>query len=292
MDGTLLATTLLLLPCLHAVAAGLRITKVEVPRYLIVGKQATLRCHLALEGDVLYSLKWWKDGKQFYQYIPQNNPPNVVFTVPGITVNPQHAELNEVELVDVQATSTGQYKCEVVAEGPTFNTDVMAANMTILDTPDEPPRITGLEPNYRDGETIALNCTSSRSRPPAALTWTLNGRQVGPEHLLTYPVVSEGKPALHTSTLGLSLTARPHLFAGGTLDLRCSATLHEYVWRSDVTATLDNVTYSQPHHLPTLSKTNGSSGQGVSLSLLLLMMLMMTVIATALSPLSHSPLVT
>lgn len=58
-----------------------------MPRYLIVGKQATLRCHLALEGDVLYSLKWWKDGKQFYQYIPQNNPPNVVFTVPGITVN-------------------------------------------------------------------------------------------------------------------------------------------------------------------------------------------------------------
>ncbi|XP_050720841.1 cell adhesion molecule 3-like [Eriocheir sinensis] len=281
MAAPLLQTVLLLLPCLHAVTAGLRITKVEVPRYLIVGKQATLRCHLALEGDVLYSLKWWKDGKQFYQYIPQNDPPNVVFTVPGITINPKHAELNEVELVDVQTSSTGQYKCEVVAEGPTFNTDTMTANMTILDTPDEPPRISGLEGTYREGETITLNCTSSRSRPPATLTWSINGRQVGPEHLVTYPVHSEGSPQLHTTTLGLTLTTRPSLFASGALDLRCSATLHDYVWRSDATVTLENVTYSQPHHLPTLSKTNSSGGVELCLSLLLLTMLLLTLTSAA-----------
>ena len=58
-----------------------------MPRYLVVGESANLKCHYELEGEVLYSLKWWKDGRQFYQYIPLNTPKVVVFTVPGVTVN-------------------------------------------------------------------------------------------------------------------------------------------------------------------------------------------------------------
>ncbi|XP_069188533.1 nephrin [Procambarus clarkii] len=254
-----LVATLVVFPLLHGVATGLRITEVEVPRYLVVGQKATLRCHLALEGEVLYSLKWWKDGKQFYQYIPQNKPPAVVFTVPGITINPARSGLNEVELLDVQSSSTGTYRCEVVAEAPTFNTHVMSANMTIVDTPDTKPRVSGLEAAYRDGEKISLNCTSLRSRPPAQLTWSINGQEIAQEHLVRYSAASEGDPALHTTTLGLSLTARTSLFTDGALELRCSATVHVYEWSTDVTLHLDNVTYSQPHHLPTLQQTDAAS---------------------------------
>ncbi|XP_047471548.1 uncharacterized protein LOC125026986 [Penaeus chinensis] len=124
--------TVVVFPLLQTIVAGLRVTEVEVPRYLVVGQSATLRCHVALEGEVLYSLKWWKDGKQFYQYIPQNNPPAVVFTVPGITINPAKSGLDEVEMMDVQSSSSGQYRCEVVAEAPTFTTHVLSANMTIV----------------------------------------------------------------------------------------------------------------------------------------------------------------
>ncbi|XP_071535732.1 uncharacterized protein [Panulirus ornatus] len=257
--ATPLMTTLVVFPLLQGIASGLRVTKVEVPRYLIVGQRANLRCHLALEGEVLYSLKWWKDGKQFYQYIPQNDPPAVVFTVPGITINPARSGLNEVELLDVQTSSSGNYRCEVVAEAPRFKTDFMAANMTIVDTPDTKPRVTGLEPAYRDGETIALNCTSLRSRPPASLTWSLNGQEIPSESLVTYPPTTEGDPALHTSTLGLKLKARTNLFTDGTLELRCSATVHAYEWTTDVSVHLDNVTYSQPHHLPTLQLSDAAS---------------------------------
>nr|XP_053651961.1 uncharacterized protein LOC128701980 [Cherax quadricarinatus]XP_053651962.1 uncharacterized protein LOC128701980 [Cherax quadricarinatus] len=265
-----LVVTLVVFPLLHGVAAGLRITEVEVPRYLIVGQKATLRCHLALEGEVLYSLKWWKDGKQFYQYIPQNKPPAVVFTVPGITINPARSGLHEVELLDVQSSSTGTYRCEVVAEAPTFNTHVMSANMTIVDTPDTKPKVGGLEASYRDGETISLNCTSPRSRPPATLTWSINGHQIAQEHLVKYPAASEGDPALHTTTLGLHLTARTSLFIDGSLELRCSATVHVYEWSTDVCLHLDNVTYSQPHHLPTLQQTDTASSCLSSCSLVLL----------------------
>ncbi|XP_042209385.1 uncharacterized protein LOC121857409 [Homarus americanus] len=253
-----LVASLFVFPLLQCIAAGLRITEVEVPRYLMVGQKATLRCQLALEGEVLYSLKWWKDGKQFYQYIPLNKPPAVVFTVPGITINPARSGLHEVELLDVQSSSTGNYRCEVVAEGPTFNTHVMSANMTIVDTTDTKPRVTGLEASYRDGETISLNCTSLRSRPPSTLTWSNNGQKIAKEHLVSYPsATSEDDPT--TTTLGLVLTAHASLFTDGTLDLRCSATVHAYEWSTDVSLHLDNVTYSQPHHLPTLQQTDAAT---------------------------------
>ncbi|XP_068241267.1 uncharacterized protein [Palaemon carinicauda] len=246
-------------PLFHCLVSGLRITEVDVPRYLVVGQKATLRCHFALDGEVLYSLKWWKDGKQFYQYIPDNKPPSVVFTVPGITVNPARSGLDEVELMDVQSSSSGQYRCEIVGEGPTFTTHVMSANMTIVDTPDSRPTISGLEPTYRDGETIALNCTSPRSNPPAKLSWTIDGHDIAEDHLVRYPSSAEGDPPLHTTTLGLILTARASIFTQDRLQLRCSATVHEYEWSTDVSVQLDNVTYSQPHHLPTLQQTDGAS---------------------------------
>ena len=40
--------------------------------------------------------------------------------------------LDEVELVDVRGDSSGLYKCEVVAEAPTFATDYKEAHLTVL----------------------------------------------------------------------------------------------------------------------------------------------------------------
>ena len=68
-------------------SSGLRVSGVEVPHHLVVGQRATLKCHVDLDGEILYSLKWWKNGMQFYQFIPNNKPPAVVFTVEGISVN-------------------------------------------------------------------------------------------------------------------------------------------------------------------------------------------------------------
>ena len=73
--------------CISFVFLGLNISKIEVPRFLLVGQSATLRCHFDPEGEIIYSMTWWKDGGQFYQYKPSNDPPAVVFTQPGIAVN-------------------------------------------------------------------------------------------------------------------------------------------------------------------------------------------------------------
>lgn len=40
-----------------------------------------------MDGEDLYSVKWYKDGHEFYRYLPSNFPPALVFRMPGISVD-------------------------------------------------------------------------------------------------------------------------------------------------------------------------------------------------------------
>ena len=84
--------------CLHAninvplVPAGqrcdaLRLFKVDVPAEAVVGTSATLRCRYDLEGDTLYSVKWYKNGKEFFRFVLKDSPPSQIFPLEGIRVN-------------------------------------------------------------------------------------------------------------------------------------------------------------------------------------------------------------
>ena len=60
---------------------------VEVPRYQTVGGRARLICNYDLGKESLYSVKWYKEGKEFYRYVPGDKPPWQVFNVSDITVD-------------------------------------------------------------------------------------------------------------------------------------------------------------------------------------------------------------
>ena len=47
---------------------------------------ARLECHYNLDGEALYSVKWYKDGHEFYRYVPRDMPPAQVFELAGISV--------------------------------------------------------------------------------------------------------------------------------------------------------------------------------------------------------------
>jgi hypothetical protein len=49
---------------------------------------------------------------------------------------------------------------------------------SVLAIPEEGPRIHGGKPRYQTGDTVNVNCTSGRSKPPAHLTWYINSEQV------------------------------------------------------------------------------------------------------------------
>lgn len=48
---------------------------------------ARLECNYDLDDDVLYSVKWYKDLREFYRYIPQEIPSATVFTETGLKVD-------------------------------------------------------------------------------------------------------------------------------------------------------------------------------------------------------------
>ena len=46
-----------------------------------------LECLYDMEGDALYSVKWYRNGKEFYRHIPSDSPPTAVFSQPGLLVD-------------------------------------------------------------------------------------------------------------------------------------------------------------------------------------------------------------
>lgn len=66
---------------------GLRMLELVVPEHVARGQNIRLECNFNLDGETLYSVKWYKDGNEFYRYVPQDKPPVLVFPLPGVTAN-------------------------------------------------------------------------------------------------------------------------------------------------------------------------------------------------------------
>ncbi|ROT78592.1 hypothetical protein C7M84_002682 [Penaeus vannamei] len=100
-----------------------------------------------------------------------------------------------------------------------------------LPPPTEPPTsgpvITGGRKTYRVNDTVELMCTSSPSRPPAHLSWRINGRPAPQEHVTKdRPYVAHD--GLLTQISRLAFVARPHHFEGGNLEVKCVAEISEH----------------------------------------------------------------
>lgn len=71
--------------------------KLVFPPVVRVGDEATLLCLYDLEGEPLYSVKWYRGNHEFYRYMPKESPPGRVFPFKGI-------------MVDVREGSAARYK--------------------------------------------------------------------------------------------------------------------------------------------------------------------------------------
>lgn len=77
----------LFLPRLAGIALGLRLSEVRIPNHTVRHNEARLECYYDLDGEALYSVKWYKDGNEFYRYVPRDMPPAQVFPLPGVSVD-------------------------------------------------------------------------------------------------------------------------------------------------------------------------------------------------------------
>ncbi|XP_047002242.1 uncharacterized protein LOC124619722 [Schistocerca americana] len=217
----------------------LRLLEVRVPPHVLLHGDAGLECEFDLQGEALYSVKWYKDGHEFYRFVPRDSPPRYLFQLAGVTVDEGNSSESVVMLRDAQLETTGRYRCEVSAEAPSFQTVSDHGDMLVVVLPEEGPSITGGRPRYHVGETVSVNCSSARSSPAAHLAWYINGHQVN-ESLLRGPETTTDDEGLATSVLGLEFVATAQHFQGGDLKLKCQASVSTVYWRS-------NEESAQPH---------------------------------------------
>lgn len=68
-------------------AVSLRLVDIRIPSHAVRNQSARLECHFEMDGETLYSVKWYKDGNEFYRYVPRDMPPTQTFPLPGVSVD-------------------------------------------------------------------------------------------------------------------------------------------------------------------------------------------------------------
>ncbi|XP_066942917.1 uncharacterized protein [Macrobrachium rosenbergii] len=219
----------------HSVTAVTKDTlKVKVPRVAFIGQDVELECTFPwTDPNSLYSIKWWRDNDQFYQYIPKNAEPKKSFEVKGIRVILQKSTEFKVSLRNLSLDSSGAFTCEVMSD-ENFETLRKSANMTVIDPPDGEqhgeygPVIkvrgwNGIGPlEVRDGQRVEALCQARNVYPHAILTWYHNGTEVPRESVANQTNEMVGFKAV-TSSLKLRLNADQLWDEQGRVLLQCAA---------------------------------------------------------------------
>ncbi|XP_046388915.1 uncharacterized protein LOC124157893 [Ischnura elegans] len=227
---------------------GIRLMEVRIPMHTVRDQSARLECYFDMEGESLYSVKWYKDGNEFYRYLPRDMPPAQVFPLPGVSVDIHNSTESTVVLSSLNLSSSGRYRCEVSAEAPSFQTVSQHGDMVVVALPGDGPRITGGRPRYQVGDTVRVNCTSGRSKPAAQLIWFINGEQAD-SSFIRGPFSKSSRDGLETSTLGLEFKVRPkHFRRNGDMKLKCLATIATVYWRTNE----ESVEGDRPQKAPAL----------------------------------------
>ncbi|CAH0581178.1 unnamed protein product [Chrysodeixis includens] len=205
---------------------SVRLVELRVPTHEPEGGMALLGCQYDMEGDTLYSVKWYKDGREFYRFVPKNEPPVYYFETPGVNVDVARSSNTVVALMNLTQESAGHYRCEVSGEAPHFTTVFRQKYINIHLLPKGGPRVVGLRGHYRLDETVLANCSLPPSRPKAHLKWLVNDRPAPAEYVLgPWYRVSTDRPDAAETILQLSFYATTADFVNGAVKLKCQATI-------------------------------------------------------------------
>ncbi|XP_034231312.1 uncharacterized protein LOC117639596 [Thrips palmi] len=226
--ASLMDTAAFVLVLLFISASGLQITELNVPVHVDVRGTATLVCHYNLQNATLNSVKWYKDEREFFRYIPGMSPPTKAFPLQGINLDlsPSKSYDTRVTLRPLYYNTSGTFRCEVSADAPKFETVHQESNMTVLGLPQSKPAVSGVEKAYNLGDKIEANCTSDKSWPPATVQWLINNQMPDRRQSGSYALPDEPNQwGLQASTQWLRLHADRKYFENGRIELRCRATM-------------------------------------------------------------------
>ncbi|XP_074033989.1 uncharacterized protein [Leptinotarsa decemlineata] len=205
---------------------ALKDVTVTIPLAARIMDTVELQCQYDLEGEPLYTVKWYKGSKEFYRYIPKELPNIQVFPLPGISIDLNKSSATLVVLKNMQLEGTGRYKCEVSSDAPNFYTQMQSGYMYVIDVPERDPVLTIEKETL--GYALKGNCTAPPSYPPVNLTWFLNGRQVKDFSRGAHPTdrllfKNRRIPIVSSSIVELELDS--NIFQSGRAVLACHGTV-------------------------------------------------------------------
>lgn len=67
--------------------SAIKLLELKIDKHTVKGNATVLECKFDLEGETLYAVKWYKDGNEFYRYLPKDEPQIQVFSLPGVHVD-------------------------------------------------------------------------------------------------------------------------------------------------------------------------------------------------------------
>ncbi|KFB37876.1 AGAP013433-PA-like protein [Anopheles sinensis] len=115
----------------------LQLKEISVPEVVDVRETVTLTCSYDMGTHKLNSVKWYKDGREFFRYSPMMARSLIYFEVDGVTVDRNSTEqicnqfLCTIQLHQLNIRSGGEYRCEVSGDAPEFKLAHGVGNMTV-----------------------------------------------------------------------------------------------------------------------------------------------------------------
>lgn len=189
-----------------------------LPAAVSPGDTATLLCRYDLEGEPLYTIKFYKGREEFYRYMPKEHPQTQIFPLPGIDVDVSKSGRGKVVLREIGTDLAGKYRCEVSADAPNFDTEVVSGLMQVVRKLESAPELMVEKPRYAVGDTLRANCTSPAHTPLPNLTVIINGRTINAS-FQSQTIEENGTMKL---TVGISYLVT----TGGRLKIQCIADLY------------------------------------------------------------------
>ncbi|XP_018333045.1 atypical protein kinase C isoform X1 [Agrilus planipennis] len=258
MDSKMVGVTLKMVVLFLAFKETLaNIDRLELimPRYALKDGNVTLKCEHSVPPEQLHKVEWKKGKQKLFYYIKGRNPPYKYFDSPGAKLDQSHSNAKQIVLTELDFAASGSYTCIVSMETPIFAKETDSQELTIIEPQEHDPVISFEEKNYVIGDTLEANCTSAPARPPAHITWLINGEKV--EGRLTRPF-SNGRVHGHgyferksTSTTQISVAlSKLHQGIDGTATITCMSTIPGYVGHNENYADIRNRTITVFPNVP------------------------------------------
>ncbi|XP_067130867.1 synaptogenesis protein syg-2-like [Centruroides vittatus] len=217
-------TIALVLLLLSKESLSLKFLKLGVPGAVQNGDPIWLHCDFDLEGDPLYSVKWYKNNVEFYRYLPSKKPPGRKYNLLGVYMDLSQSNESYVYLYRTDLNTEGTYACEVSTEAPLFKTVKAEEDLRVYVMPKELPTIDGIVSRYQVGDVLNVTCTSIPSKPVSTLKWLVDDQEVNPNFETRYPILRH-PDGLQSSRIRLTLVLDHRHFRRGVMKLHCKASL-------------------------------------------------------------------